>query len=281
MPSDSASLDLVIRRAAEAFCGHQGKRFCIRGTGAAIGESGLKYLSFLSHDLNNNLGAIAIHLNLLKQRLNGSAAFCEELSALESAQESIHHTTQGMRQMLTYARLRNSGGDRPNLRSVNLRQLVEGVFAQFAAVAREKGIELSPEVPRDAAVQTDGSLLVLILQNLVGNAVKYSRGGTVSVRGKYVCGVRDDRWLLSVSDQGGGIPSRQLKDIFGAFRRGEGNGETGVGLGLAIASEAAELLGADLSVESREGEGSTFSVELPRQRQRPTPSATPVQVPCP
>ena len=71
------------------------------------------------------------------------------------------------------------------------------------------------------------------------------------------------RWVLSVSDEGPGIAPEQLQIIFKAFRRGEAHGQEGVGLGLAIASEAAKLLDAELTVKSEVGRGSVFRLSLP------------------
>ena len=75
--------------------------------------------------------------------------------------------------------------------------------------------------------------------------------------------MRAGGWVLSVSDEGPGIAPEHLRNIFEAFRRGEMHGQSGVGLGLAIASRAAKLLGAELTVESKLGVGSTFRLAFP------------------
>ena len=71
--------------------------------------------------------------------------------------------------------------------------------------------------------------------------------------------------VLTVSDEGPGIAPKNLKAIFEAFRRGHTHGEDGVGLGLAVASQAAKRLGAELTVASKVGEGSTFRLALPEE----------------
>lgn len=105
----------------------------------------------------------------------------------------------------------------------------------------------------------------LVLQNLIGNAIKYSPigSGEVRVMAHFAeQGVNAGRWVLAIADNGPGIAAEQLDRIFNAFARGEMHGLQGVGLGLAIASRAAKLLGAELKVDSKVGVGSTFSLIL-------------------
>jgi signal transduction histidine kinase len=111
----------------------------------------------------------------------------------------------------------------------------------------------------DAVAETDQDLISLVVQNLVGNAVKYSSAGTVRVSAACAGG----ECCISVTDEGPGIAVEHLNRIFDAFGRGESYGQGGVGLGLTIASQAAKLLGAELTVESKVGVGSTFRLVLP------------------
>jgi signal transduction histidine kinase len=236
-----------------------------RGASRQAADYELKLLSFLSHDLSNNLGGVDLHLKLLKQWLVKSPQFADGVSILDRAHRSIEQTVEGMRRLLTYARLR---GEAPQLSvgPVNLQQLVAGVVERYAGQAASKRLELRMDVPHDAVVESDPDLIVLVLQNLVGNAVKYSDRGTITVRARSGSEMAGSGCTLAVSDQGAGIPPQHMKGIFAAFRRGESRGEEGVGLGLAIASEAAKLLGAELAVASQAGAGSTFVLALPDPR---------------
>jgi signal transduction histidine kinase len=121
-------------------------------------------------------------------------------------------------------------------------------------------VKLAVEIRPGTVVESDGELLSLVLQNLVGNGVKYSSGGTVHIGcdSENKAGCR----TIWVSDQGPGISPEKMGHIFEAFRRGEVHGQRGVGLGLAIASQAAKLLGAELAVDSEVGIGSTFRLSL-------------------
>jgi signal transduction histidine kinase len=110
---------------------------------------------------------------------------------------------------------------------------------------------------------SDDGLLTLVLQNLLGNAVKYSSSGTIRIAARNKSKGNNTGWILSVSDQGPGIASENLNSLFDAFKRGETYGKPGVGLGLTIAAQAARLLGGELEVESKINAGSTFRLLLP------------------
>ena len=141
---------------------------------------------------------------------------------------------------------------------------MHGLFAEithrFQKPAAEKRVELAINVEPGATLHSDREWLALALQNLVGNAVKFSFQGTVTVR----CSRRPHNdasaCVISVADEGPGIAPERLHDIFQMFSRGETHGQSGVGLGLAVASQAARLLGAELTVKSQLGVGSTFEM---------------------
>jgi signal transduction histidine kinase len=220
-----------------------------------------KYLSFVCHDLNNNLNAIAIHLELLRQRLLLSNDFVEESCMLEQLRGSISRTTTGMRRMLARERFRKQH-PRAQARRVNLHMLAADVRAQHYLQARAKGLEISVDVPRDSFMHSDASLIAIVLQNLVGNSVKFSDRGTIRIGARHDPEPLNGGWDLSVSDQGPGIAPEYIDNIFDAFERGDTAGREGVGLGLAIASEAARLLDATLSAETQAGVSSTFHLKL-------------------
>jgi len=145
------------------------------------------------------------------------------------------------------------------VRAVELLQLANFLTAQSFLGAKLKGLTMDVDVPADAVVESDPDLIVLVLQNLVGNSIKYSERGCIRVAARRDTG---DRWTLFVSDEGPGIPPQQLDRIFNSFERADVDTQRGLGLGLAIACEAARLLGAELSVRSQLGVGSTFGLTL-------------------
>jgi signal transduction histidine kinase len=223
---------------------------------AAAAES--KYLSFLSHDLRNNLNSVTLMLDMLSRTLIVMPEFSEEARDVESLRQSIFETIEGMDRLLQAERLRKHEV-KLKLGPVNLHNICADALAQVSRKAAAKGLRLENKVPPHAAAHSDRELVMLVLQNLLGNAVKFSSSGAISIDAVN----QPLGWRIRVSDQGPGIPREQLGQLFEAFTRGETFGQPGVGLGLAIASHATRLLGSELTVESEPGRGSTFSFVLP------------------
>lgn len=229
-------------------------------------EAELRYLSFLSHDLGNTLHGIGLWLDALRRRVLAcapEAAAGEMAGTIDEVQQAIAGTIHGMRQLLDHERLRKPAGP-AEARPVGLRELASAVGRQFADDAGRKGLGLAVEVPPGAVARAHPELVAIILRNLVGNAVKYSHAGTVRIGAEHrpAGAGRPEGWVLSVSDEGPGIAPERRAHIFEAFRRGGVHWQTGVGLGLAIAARAAEVLGTEIAVETAVGKGSSFSFRL-------------------
>ena len=149
----------------------------------------------------------------------------------------------------------------PSVQPVDLTRVLDGVVNDWTDYADSCGIELVVS-RHSVAIRSDPAMLRTILRNLVGNAVKYSpRGSRVSVQ----CHTTSQNVVINISDEGRGISEVDLSRIFDAFQRGESvGGTTGLGLGLHIVRETANLLKHPVRVRSIEGEGSTFSITIPR-----------------
>ena len=251
----NTGVDLALQQSVAAFVQHQSEQLRI-----AV-ELQAKYLSYLSHDLRNNLNSILLQLDVLNYRLKPLPDFAEDVGEIESLQRSIRETFGGMDRLLQAERLRKKAVQ-PRLVNVDLRSVVQDVIVQHSRMAGEKNLKLENGVPPGVGVTSDAELLALVLQNLVGNAIKYSNRGTVRVHSQQQ--VPHQRWLLSVTDEGPGIAPDKLAQLFEAFNRGETFGQKGVGLGLTIAYEAARVLGSELTVQSQVGHGTTFSMTLPQ-----------------
>ena len=226
------AIDIALQRGVATFV-----RFLTAELGsAAAAES--KYLAFLSHDLRNSLNNVALTLELLSGSLGSRPEFREEAQDVATAHRAIFQTIDGMNRLLQAERLRK-GAVQLKLGPVPLRQLADELIKQVAPQAREKPLTLDARVP--------------------AGAVAHSDRGTVRID------ATEDRtgWRVSVSDQGPGIPPEQLPVLFDAFSRGSNQSQSGVGLGLNIASHAARLLGTQLKVTAKLGEGSTFSFSVP------------------
>lgn len=239
-----------------------------------------KYLAFLSHDLSNNFLLITLNLEFIEYKLSTIPELSESAEVLGQTLASIRHTRAGMLRLLEHERLANSDG-LPPVAPLSLRKVVEPIVTASNIQARAKGLRIISEIGGDVAVQSDADLLTLILQNLIGNAVKHASAesagpddspddkGVVTIRADLVRAEDGQRWKVVVVDHGPGIPPDRVDTLFKAFHRDRKPGQSlfaetgGFGLGLAIASEAARLLGTSIDVESQPGRGSTFSFLLP------------------
>lgn len=149
-------------------------------------------------------------------------------------------------------------------RPLDLGPLVEVVLALSGPLAKDKGLELRDQLAADLPlVDGDEDRLTQVLFNLVGNAVKFTQQGAVTVGAE----ARGDQVEVWVRDTGPGIPAEDQARIFESFEQVEGGDDRshgGTGLGLAITRSLVELHGGQLSVESAPGEGSCFRFTLPK-----------------
>jgi signal transduction histidine kinase len=250
--------DLIVRQAVVSYVESQEQQT------RAAADVEAKYLSFLSHDLSNHLSGVTIWLKLLRQQLSATPASEEAVATLDVVQRSIGETVGGIERLLHSERLRRHR-TRARAEPVDVFALVTDTLRQFTPQAREKGLELALDVEPGVEVKSDREILGLVLNNLLGNAVKYSARGTVRIGCQRRDGTHAGRWGIYVADEGPGIGSEHLSQIFESFRRGDSHGQAGLGLGLAIASHAARLLGAELAVDSQLGKGSVFWLTLARE----------------
>jgi signal transduction histidine kinase len=226
-------------------------------------EAQSKYLAFLSHDLRGSLNGILLMLEVLRRELTGTA-FQNSLEDLDLMRRSILDTVGTMDRFLHAEKFRR-GKVEVKLGEVNLAILVPEVVSQISPQAKNKNVNILIDTSHCPHIVSDRDLLLLILQNLANNAVKYSGGGTVRISaGPTPAG----GCRLSVEDEGPGIASEKLATLFEPFMRGDTHGQAGVGLGLSIARQAADLLKAKLWAETVVGKGSTFILELPASTAR-------------
>ena len=233
----------------------------------ALVEAQTKYLSFLSHDLRGGLNGVLLMIEVLKRDLQDEPKFARSLDDLDAMRRQILETVGTMDRFLHAERFRK-GKVQVQAGEVNLRRLVDEIAAQFAYHAKDKRLEIRGEVADGLRVVSDRELITMILQNLVGNAIKYSRRGEVRITATSDGPGKAAR--VSVTDHGPGIAPEKLTQMFQPFNRGETHGQSGTGLGLSIARQAADLLGARLWAASELGKGSTFHLDLPA---RPPASA--------
>ena len=218
------------------------------------------FFSIVSHDIRTPLNAILGYSELLQYGVKNSA---ERDEALESIRASGTTLLQLVNDVLDLAKM-DSGKMKLLLEPVRLTQLTDEVFASFRMVAAEKGIELVNRTEGVPTLLLDGHRFRQILFNLVGNAVKFTERGSVTVAAAYA----GTNLEVSVSDTGCGIAPDMLTRILDPFVQVEDPSHSadragGTGLGLSICRSLVEVMGGELVVESELGKGSTFRTRIP------------------
>jgi signal transduction histidine kinase len=235
----------------------------------ALSRMKTDFVSNVSHELRTPLASIRVFGELLRLGRVDSPQKAREYG--EYIEAESRRLTQLIHNILDFARI-ESGRKSYEPVEGDLAEVVGDTLRTFEVRLRQSGFALCYEPPPPGAplppLRFDAAALAQAMSNLLDNAVKYSGEGrqiTVSLR-------RDgNQAVLSVRDQGIGIPRDQQGKIFDRFHRvstGLVHDVKGSGLGLAIVRHIAEAHGGRVSVESRLGQGSTFSVHLPLPRLR-------------
>jgi signal transduction histidine kinase/CheY-like chemotaxis protein len=227
------------------------------------------FLSNMSHELRTPLNSVIALSGVLNRRLSGKIPE-EESGYLEVIQRNGRNLLALINDILDLSRI-ESGREEINLVRFPLKRIVNEIVEMLEPLARESGIALVDQVEDNLAELTsDPGKVKLILQNLVGNAVKFTASGSVTISARAV----DDAIRVDVCDTGIGIAAEHLSRIFDEFRQAdEGTSRKygGTGLGLAIARKYAGLLGGRITVESTLGKGSVFTLILPCLAPEPDP----------
>lgn len=227
-----------------------------------------RFLASASHDLRQPMQAI----RLLVDSLGRTALDAEQKRICHYINASAHEIGGLLNALLDISKL-DSGMVRPDSETIQVYSLVSKIDAEFSAIAVGKSLRFNLCFPfGEMAVRSDGKLLMSLMGNLIGNAIKYTDSGGILVsvrrRGRHA--------LVQVWDTGCGIAPEHLDSIFDEYFQ-VGNPERdrtkGLGLGLAIARRIAALLNTSIVCRSRLGQGSVFEFLLPladaRERKAP------------
>jgi signal transduction histidine kinase len=229
----------------------------------SLSERRIRFVHAVTHELRTPLTTQRLYLDMLAGGLVKEDQQGEYIQTLHAETNRLHRLVSNV---LDFARLERQ---RPKLEksSVAVTDLVEQVRANWQGHCQsaEKELVVQTQPADGLRVVTDVNLVEQILANLIDNACKYSRGAEdqrIWLRARREA----NQVVLEVEDRGPGVPVGERRSIFRAFRRGPGADVTagGVGLGLALASQWAELLGGKLSVTNgAAGVGACFRLELP------------------
>jgi two-component system, sensor histidine kinase len=220
-----------------------------------------RFLATASHDLRQPLQTIRL---LNASMLTMTPASAEIYNLMRRQEAAIDNAGRMLNSLLDLTRL-ETGTVEPHLATLSLPSLFEGLQREFESLATAKGLSL--EFQKSSRVVTSDHILFnQLLQNIVGNAIKYTERGSVRISES----LESDGLLISVEDSGSGIPADKLERIFDEYYQVDESGtqRSGVGLGLAIVREVSRLLGYSVSVASEVGRGTRVRILVPLQHVR-------------
>jgi len=230
-----------------------------------------KFLAAASHDLRQPLHALTLFTSVLDETTQST----QQRKVVDRIKASVNALQSLFNALLDISRL-EAGVMKVEKTDFHLAPLFKKIANDVDTQAKQEGLKINwPDC--DYAVHSDPSLLERILRNYLSNAIRYTNKGEVSV----TCYSNNNLLTINVIDTGIGIPEKEQQAIFHEFHQlnnQERDRSKGLGLGLAIVQRTARLLGHSIKVESRPGEGSTFSISLERANitAKPETSATTV-----
>jgi PAS domain S-box-containing protein len=227
------------------------------------------FLATMSHELRTPLNAIGGYVELLELGIRGplTAPQLEDLTRIRRSGDTLRRLIDDV---LRFARL-EAGRLEYRYHDVALGEFLDTLESFIAPRLAQKGLAYKLDSDGcDVVVSMDRDKVEQILLNLLSNAVKFTEAGQISVR----CRIGREHFSIAVTDTGVGIPAHLGESIFEPFVQGSRSLTRiadGAGLGLAISRQLALAMGGSLTVRSKQGEGSTFTLSLPR-----SPGAPPV-----
>ncbi|WP_228053894.1 HAMP domain-containing sensor histidine kinase [Nodosilinea sp. LEGE 07298] len=231
-------------------------------------------MSKLTHELKTPLTSIIGYADLfLRQQQQPSLK--ESYAHLESIERVLRSGRLLLRLINDTLQLQQSDGQiKLKIVTITPIDLIQSVIEIVEPLIRDKGLDLRVDCDRaPKTVQTDPLRLQQIITNLLSNAIRYTESGYISISTETL---NDNRWSIAVSDSGIGIAQAEQKYIFEPYYRIHHGPTTatdqGTGLGLAIVSQLVELMQGEIVLSSFVEQGSTFTVILPIEHQRPEPA---------
>lgn len=225
-----------------------------------------EFLANMSHELRTPLNSSLILSQLLSENRAGNLN-AQQIEYANQITRCGRDLLVLINDVLDISKV-ESGKMDVHAENVNIEGIVRDLNSMFQMQAKDKGLEFQVEAETSQkSIFTDRQRMEQVLKNLISNALKFTEKGKVRVV------IKDSprtpgQLLFSVSDTGIGIKPEHLDSIFEAFRQADGTTSRkygGTGLGLSISRELARLLGGEINVISKVGEGSTFDFELPVQ----------------
>jgi signal transduction histidine kinase len=229
-----------------------------------------QFVANMSHELRTPLAAILGYAELMQEGFYGNQSE-KSMDALIRIRSNGKHLLGLINTVLDIAKI-ESGQFTLNMDEYAIETLVETVRSATESLAQNKKLTLRTGVAKSLPIGLgDEQRLTQVLLNLVGNAIKFTDAGEVSI----AASARDGQFIVTVTDTGPGIPQEHQARIFEQFQQVDNSNtraKGGTGLGLAIAKQIVEMHGGRIGVESMLGKGSIFHIELPIRAERPNAS---------
>jgi signal transduction histidine kinase len=223
------------------------------------------FVANISHELRTPMTHIVGYIDLLADDTFGpiSSQQREALETLHRAAERLNGLIDDLIQFSDNSR----GGITLSSQSVSLRDLIQETLARMMAKARHANVRIEVQLPSDLPlVKADGRKITWVISQLVDNGIKFTpSGGKVILRAG---GVSDRVWV-TVEDTGVGIPAARMNELFEPFHQLDGSitrRQGGTGIGLYLCKQIIEAHGSRITLQSKEGSGSTFLFDLPVAR---------------
>jgi signal transduction histidine kinase len=219
-----------------------------------------QFFSHISHDMRNPLTAIHAAAQILLSQRRGPLE-PNQAKLVQVVNDCAHRMIGLITQILDFSKLRSRAEAPLDRRPIDLARLVARAVSEVQAQAEQNGLTLESATDGTSFdIEGDEDSLMRVVTNLVGNALKFTpQGGSVKV----LVTEAGEEIQVSVVDTGLGIPAAALPTIFDPYKRAH-SGHKGAGLGLAVVRGLVEAHGGRIGVESVEGEGSSFTMRLPR-----------------
>ena len=225
-----------------------------------------EFLANMSHELRTPLNSVLILAKNLADNETGTLD-ADQIDSARIIHESGTHLLNLINDVLDLSKV-EAGKMRLVEDRLGLDEFAASIRRRFLRLAEAKGLTLSVETDANLppSILGDRAKLDQILNNLVGNAIKFTQHGRIDVRLGRIAGGEQDLLEIAVVDTGIGVPADKIDHIFTAFEQADGTTSRqfgGTGLGLTISRRLAQLMGGDIGVRSIAGGGSTFTLRLP------------------
>lgn len=230
-----------------------------------VEEAKGRFFANVAHEIRTPLSMIRGPIELLQNKTNDK----DVQHQLDMAARNTQRLDALINQMLDISKI-DSAKYKLHEHAGNINELANQLFEQYRLLAKEKGIDLICNCDVNALVYVDKDAFEKILNNLVGNAIKYTpSGGNAGI--EVTSAVNADVVSLSINvwDSGPGIPPSEQEKVFDRFYRATGaqrSAEKGAGIGLALVKELVALMNGTISLESALGKGAVFTVHLPLRK---------------